>query len=58
VLVWKSNGSGAQRLLISDSDPAGTLHYALITNGSTSTTAAQLASAQQELASWMASQNF
>ena len=52
------NGGGAQRLLISDSDPAGTLHYALITNGSTSTTAAQLASAQQELASWVASQKF
>jgi Cellulase (glycosyl hydrolase family 5) len=52
------NGGGAQRLLISDSDPAGTLHFALITNGSTSTTAAQLASAQQELASWMASQKF
>ena len=52
------NGGGAQRLLISDSDAAGTLHYALITNGSTSTTAAQLASAQQELASWVASQSF
>ena len=52
------SGGGAQRLLISDTDPAGTLHYALITNGSTSTTAAQLASAQQELASWMASQKF
>jgi hypothetical protein len=52
------NGGGAQRLLISDTDPAGTLHYALITNGSTSTTAAQLAAAQQELASWMASQKF
>jgi hypothetical protein len=52
------SGGGAQRLLISDSDPAGTLHYALITNGSTSTTAAQLASAQQELASWTASQKF
>lgn len=52
------SGGGAQRLLISDTDPTGTLHYALITNGSTSTTAAQLASAQQELASWMASQKF
>ena len=52
------NAGGTQRLLISDSTPAGTLHYALITNGSTSTTTAQLASAQQELASWTASQKF
>jgi hypothetical protein len=51
-------GGGAQRLLLSDSGASGTVHYALITNGSTSATAAQLASAQQELASWVAGQKF
>jgi len=52
------SGGGAQRLLLSDTSAAGTVHYALVTNGSTSTTAAQLASAQQELATWAAGQGF
>ncbi|HET9170969.1 MAG TPA: cellulase family glycosylhydrolase [Actinospica sp.] len=51
-------GGGAERLLLSDSGASGTVHYALITNGSTSATAAQLASAQQELASWVSGQGF
>jgi len=50
--------SGAQRLLVSDSQAAGSVHYALVTNGSASPTAAQLATAQQELAKWSAAQGF
>jgi hypothetical protein len=49
---------GAQRLLISDSQAAGTVHYALVTNGSASPTAAQLAAARQELTKWAAAQGF
>lgn len=52
------SGGGAERLLLSDSGASGTVHYALVTNGSTSATAAQLATAQQELASWVSSQKF
>jgi len=51
------SGGSAQRLLISDTSASGTLHYALVTNGSTSTTSAQLQAAQQELASWATSQS-
>ena len=50
--------SGAQRLLVSDSQATGTVHCALVTNGSASPTAAQLATAQQELAKWSAAQGF
>jgi hypothetical protein len=49
---------GAERLLLSDSGAAGTVHYALITNGSTTATAAQLTTAKQELASWVVGQKF
>jgi hypothetical protein len=52
------SGGGADRLVLSSGTAAGTLHYALITNGSTSTTAAQLAAVQQELATWVAGQAF
>ena len=51
-------GAGAERLLLSDSAAAGTVHYALITNGSTTATPAQLATARQELAGWVAGQGF
>jgi cellulase (glycosyl hydrolase family 5) len=50
--------SGADRLLLSDSSPAGTLHFALITNGSTSTAPAQRAAAQAELAAWATAAGF
>jgi hypothetical protein len=49
---------GAERLLLSDSGAAGTVHYALITNGSTTASAAQLATAKQELAGWVVGQKF
>jgi len=50
--------SGVNRLLLSDSSAAGTLHFALITNGSSSATAAQRAAAQAELAAWAAGAGF
>ncbi|MBR7829159.1 cellulase family glycosylhydrolase [Actinospica sp. MGRD01-02] len=51
-------GGGAERLLLSDPGASGTVHFALVTNGSTTATATQLATAQSELASWVASQKF
>jgi len=51
-------GGGAERLVLSGASTAGALHYALITNGATSTTAAQRAAVQSELASWAAAQSF
>ena len=51
-------GGGAERLLLSDSGASGTVHYALVTNGSTTATATQLATAQSELASWVTGQKF
>jgi hypothetical protein len=51
-------GGGAERLVLSGGSAAGTLHYALITNGSTGVTAAQRAAVQQELATWVAGQLF
>lgn len=52
------SGGGAERLLLSDDGPAGTLHYALVTNGTTGATTAQLAAANAELAAWVSSQSF
>jgi len=52
------SGGGAERLLLSDSGPTGTLHYALVTNGAGAATAAQLAGAKTELASWISSLSF
>jgi cellulase (glycosyl hydrolase family 5) len=52
------NGGGAERLVLSDSSPAGTLHYALITNGTAAATPAQLTAAQREMASWISSLSF
>jgi hypothetical protein len=51
-------GGGAERLVISDTSASGTLHYALVTNGASSTTAAQRAAVQKELAAWAAGQSF
>ncbi len=51
-------GGGAERLLLSDASPAGTLHYALITNGAPAATAAQRAAAQSELSAWAAAAGF
>jgi hypothetical protein len=50
--------SGANRLVLSDASPAGTLHFALITDGSPSATTAQRAAAQSELAAWAAGAGF
>ncbi|WP_329342544.1 cellulase family glycosylhydrolase [Streptomyces sp. NBC_00663] len=47
-------GTGSRRLLVTDSD-SGKLHYALVTNGATSPSAAVLSAAKSELATWMAS---
>ncbi|MGV9556886.1 cellulase family glycosylhydrolase [Streptomyces sp. NPDC003522] len=46
-------GTGSRRLLLTDTD-AGTLHYALVTNGATAPAPALLASARGELAAWAA----
>jgi hypothetical protein len=51
-------GGGTERLVLSGGSAAGTLHYALITNGSTGVTAAQRAAVHQELATWVAGQLF
>ena len=53
------SGGGAERLVLSSGAAAGMLHYALIMNGAPSTTtAAQLAAVQQELAVWVVGQAF
>jgi Cellulase (glycosyl hydrolase family 5) len=49
-------GGGAERLLLSDSGPAGTLHYALIADVTSSVTAR--AAARSELAAWAAGAGF
>jgi hypothetical protein len=50
--------SGADRLLLSDDSPAGTLHFALITKGSLNTITAQRTAVQTELAAWAAAAGF
>jgi len=52
------SGGGTERLLLSDTGPAGVLHYALVTDGSSAATAAQLAAAKAEMASWISSLSF
>jgi len=49
---------GAERLVLSDSSSAGTLHYALVTNGTASAGASLRAAAQAELAAWAAGAGF
>ncbi len=52
-------GGAGQRLLLSDpGSPAGTVHYALVTNGSPGASAADRAAAQGELAAWLAAHPF
>ncbi len=46
-------GTGSRRLLLTDSD-SGVLHYALVTNGASSPTAAVLNAARSELSAWAA----
>ncbi|CAM5594261.1 Elongation factor G, mitochondrial [Streptomyces aurantiogriseus] len=46
-------GTGSRRLLLSAPD-AGTVHYALVTNGATAPTATLLAAARSELSAWVA----
>ncbi|MFF7275369.1 endoglycosylceramidase [Streptomyces griseorubiginosus] len=45
-------GTGSRRLLLTDAD-SGVLHYALVTNGSTSPSASLLSAARSELATWV-----
>lgn len=62
--AYSADGSdAARRLLLSDAAssgtaPAGALHFALITNGSPTATAAQRAAARSELAAWAAGAHF
>ncbi len=51
-------GGGAERLLLTDTGAAGTLHYALVTNGAGAVTSARLAAAKQEMDSWISSLSF
>ncbi|MFJ3798805.1 cellulase family glycosylhydrolase [Streptomyces sp. NPDC090088] len=46
-------GTGSRRLLLTDSD-SGVLHYALVTNGTTSPSTTLLNAAKAELAAWVA----
>nr|WBO82016.1 cellulase family glycosylhydrolase [Streptomyces sp. SBE_14.2] len=46
-------GTGSRRLLLGDTD-SGTLHYALVTNGTANPSAALLAAARGELTAWAA----
>jgi hypothetical protein len=46
-------GTGSRRLLLTDAD-SGALHYALVTNGASAPTAAQLNAARSELTAWAA----
>ncbi|WP_129305170.1 cellulase family glycosylhydrolase [Streptomyces sp. L2] len=46
-------GTGGRRLLLTDTD-AGSLHYALVTNGAANPSAALLDAARSELAGWAA----
>ncbi|MFF9060633.1 endoglycosylceramidase [Streptomyces sp. NPDC014882] len=46
-------GTGSRRLLLTDGD-AGTVHYALVTNGATAPAPALLTAARGELAAWAA----
>jgi hypothetical protein len=51
-------GTGGRRLLLTAPATAGALHHALVTNPSTPPTAAALAAARAELATWAATANF
>ncbi|MFJ9539591.1 endoglycosylceramidase [Streptomyces sp. NPDC101225] len=46
-------GTGSRRLLLTDAD-SGAVHYALVTNGATSPSAALLEAARSELSAWAA----
>ncbi|UUU28870.1 cellulase family glycosylhydrolase [Streptomyces sp. CA-210063] len=48
-------GTGSRRLLLTAAD-SGKLHYALVTNGATAPSAAQLSAARTELSRWLASE--
>ncbi|MFJ6080207.1 endoglycosylceramidase [Streptomyces sp. NPDC092369] len=52
-VALEPGGTGSRRLLLTDSD-SGVLHYALVTNGATSPSAALLSAAKSELAAWAA----
>jgi hypothetical protein len=54
----QAGGAGGNRLILTGTGTSGAIHYALLTNGSTTTTASALATAKTELAAWAAAQSF